>query len=140
MNKETRNARHNIQPFLDWVTDNKKNLTELTSTGITSNHLALFNHMEEYLDWLDAGVEKVKEQNPTIEYMIIAEPRKKASTKRGLFYIQEHGRTRIYRRELDGNLDGFKLLTYKSKGYAQNVCNDVNSHNNDSFVVEPIKD
>jgi len=56
-------SRHAINPFLDWLMDNNKDLTILTSTGISSNYDGLLKYMEEYLVWYEKGIAKVEEVN-----------------------------------------------------------------------------
>lgn len=54
--------------------------------------------------------------------------------KRALYYAKDVGRRKIYRRTyLEPDSMVFKLLKYKTKKYAQKVCEAVNEAYNDNF-------
>lgn len=60
--------------------------------------------------------------------------------KRALFYLPSIGRGRIYRDSLNEHNNSFKLLIYKRKSRADEVCKEINEAYNDSFKVETLTD
>ena len=78
------------------------------------------------------------------QYIIVSKKNKeKGNDKRALFYSTSIGRRRIYRQGFGKNqkewLKGMKLLTYKSKSYAQKICDEINKAYNDDFKVTEMK-
>lgn len=59
--------------------------------------------------------------------------------KRGLFFHQQIGRRRVYRRDFDSPPAVFKLKVFVTKQQAQNLCNSINEAHNDDFKVESIE-
>lgn len=58
--------------------------------------------------------------------------------KRALFYLPAVGRSRLYRGTLENPQGGLKLLKYKTREYAQKVCDQINSAHGDDFKVEEV--
>ena len=56
---------------------------------------------------------------------------------RALFYNSTVGRSRIYRASKERPHPGLKMLVYKSRAYAEKICQRINEAYNDTFEVKP---
>lgn len=58
--------------------------------------------------------------------------------KRALFYSPSVGRTRVYRNSFSSPQGNLKILEYKSRSYAQKICDRVNKNLGEDFKVEQV--
>ena len=68
-------------------------------------------------------------------YIIVSEA-KDQSPKRAVYFLPSVGRRRFYRQSIDGPDKSLKILKYKRKSRAEEVCFVVNGVYNDDFKVE----
>ena len=62
------------------------------------------------------------------------------SEKRALCYSPSIGRRRVYRSSFDNPQNGLRVKTFKRKGNAEALCDEINKVYNDSFKTEEISD
>lgn len=86
-------------------------------------------------------------EKQSIFYIITQEPRRifdhkgkliGYSPKMAIFYNLVLGPSRVYRRPMEGQNTGLKILAYKTEKSAMAVCEYTNKVHNDHYVVEKV--